>query len=191
MGAVIGTQLQDVSTKCNNEWNRYNDTIGNCKPDWDIILDDSRHINANTTATEFSAHTSNMIENVFLGCKEMLSREVHDQFVEIITKRVAEITQYDWEHCDKDPFNQVIKLFRSTEDLLMDRKTEMLFVMVIRITRTASAKWESCLKLQLRSHKIIPPAVTEPARPRCSQNQQQYLFSALQRAPEQLLLDPT
>lgn len=189
MGAVIGTQTSDVSTVCKSEWNRYKEDIGKCKPEWDVILDDFRRIHVNTTASEFLSHSYDMIENLFLGCKEVVSREVHDQFVETITKRIEEITQYDWEHRrEKEPFNQVIKLFRSTEDMSKDRKTEMLFVMAIKIT-AVSANYESCLKLQLRSHKIIPPEAA-PTGARCCQDQS--VLSTLEHAQEQLfLLDPT
>ena len=192
MGAAIGIRdrVTDISTVCMSEWNRYKEEIGECKPDWEIILDDSRRINVNTTASDFSGHASEMIKNLFLGCNEVVSLEIHDQFVETIVKRIKEITEYDWEHHkEKDPFNQVIKLYRSTEDLSKERQTELLFVMVIRIT-ALSTNWESCVKLQLRSHKVTPVG-SEPSRPRCCENQNQYLLDAVERSQEQLLLDPT
>ena len=192
MGSAIGIRdrVIDISTVCMSEWNRYIEEIGECKPEWEIISDDSRCINVNTTPSDFSSHASEMVQNLFLGCNEVVSLEVHDQFVETIIKRIKEITEYDWKyHKEKDPFNQVIKLYRSTEDLSKDRQTELVFVMVIRIT-ASSTNWESCVKLQLRSHKVIPIGM-DSARPRCCENQNQYLMDAIKRDQEQLLLDPT
>jgi len=195
MGSAIGSRPSNVSAVCKSEWDKYKGEIAG-KPDWDIILDDFRPIDVYTTASQFSSHFSDMIENLFLGCKEMVSREIHEQFVEIIKKRTEEITQYDWEHRkDHDSFNQVIKLYRFADDTMKERQTDMIFVMVIRMSNVSKkskdeivANWESCVKLQLRSHKIVPPEPVETARPRCCQQQDDDFSAALQRAT---LMDPT
>ena len=157
-----------VNILCENEWELYKTQIGELDQNLTVILDDRRHLDLITTKSNVLAQFSGLIENTFLGCKEVISRDIHDDFVEAIVKRVEQIVLFDYSSKVHHP-DQTIKMFRFTEDTGRDRQTNMIFVMVIRIAHVraeltddeeeAMIKWESCLRLRMHSH------VTESVSP--------------------------
>ena len=176
MGGQMSRQ-KSVLSLCQEEWDLYIDNNRDFKSEWEMILDDARHVNVTTTTSHFLAHFSDLIENLFLGCKDMVSDELHNSFVDILVKRMEEIVRYDYKHATKDFTPPPVKLIRYTEDAPKDRKTQMIFVMIARVEKKhkwaenvddLEANWEICLKLQLRSHKD-EQVVTQRTR-QCTEN---------------------
>jgi len=180
MGNCLSFGQASVRELCNNEWNLYTQHIDehgsrHKEQHWAIILDDLHHLAIETTSQEISVQFADVVEKILLGCKEVISRELHDQFVEIIVRRVKEIIEFDFR--DNKQLNQVIELFRSTEDSQKGRETSVMFVMAIRLTKTSKRQesegedreistaptiiWESCFRIRLHSYLLNRPAVTQ------------------------------
>ena len=206
MGNLICLGQTSVRALCDSEWNLYTQHIDehgskHDEQQWEMILDDLRHLAIETTSPEISANFTDVVENILLGCKEVISREIHDQFVEIIVRRVKEIIELDSETTNL----QVIKLFRSTEDTQRNRETCMVFVMAIRYTKRQEVgeeditmvtpptiRWESCFRIRLHSHLINQPVAQRVQTPRrCTQNQLFWSLPATIGQGTVARLDPT
>ena len=154
MGNLLCLGQASIRAVCDSEWNLYTQYIdenGSRRDEqqWEMILDDLHHLDIETTSIEISTHFTDVVETILLGCKEVVSRDIHDQFVEIIVKRVKEIIELDSDVINTQ-FNQVINLFRSTEDSQRDRETSVVFVMAIRLM---TAK-----RQEAREEDTSPPA---------------------------------
>lgn len=173
-----------ISVMCHRAWNSHSWRLKDEEdfdPSWELILDDFRQIELIMTTSQYLAHFSDLIENLLLGCKEAMSDEVHQDFVDFIVQQTENLIQ---EECVKEeeenPVYKQIPLYLKKEDPLKNRKTQMVFLMVIRISNLESkerrtdkeTKWESFIKLQLSSDKQKPPEV-ERSRRCCRENQWQ------------------
>ena len=123
----------------------------------ELILDDFRRIELLMTASQFLARFSDLIENLFLGCKEAMSDEVNRDFVDLVVTQTQSVIHEEYKGSN-GAFCKEIPLFLNKEDPLKHRITQMVFLMVMRIsnsTREESgpeerAKWECTIRLQLR-----------------------------------------
>jgi len=127
-----------VDTLCKEEWNSYREEMGGLKlkEGWALILDDFRNINITHTTSHFLARFSGIMENLFLGCKEVVSANVHRELVDVTVKRMETLIQFDHRNHTKREFNKSVRLFRANDDPSYSRKTEMILVMIVRITVT-------------------------------------------------------
>jgi len=127
-----------VDTLCKEEWNSYRQEMGGLKlkEGWALILDDFRNINITHTTSHFLARFSGIMENLFLGCKEVVSANVHRELVDVTVKRMETLIQFDHRNHTEREFNKSVRLFRATDDPSYSRKTEMILVMIVRITVT-------------------------------------------------------
>lgn len=135
----MGNQAS-TDTLCTQEWDKYLKTVGESKEGWNLILDDSRNVNIHSGMTKFLAHFTDLLENLFLGCKAVLSENVHRELVDVTVKRMEELINFDYKNCKEKNFYQVIPLLRSTDDNRLQRKTEMILVLVVRITADTTKK---------------------------------------------------
>lgn len=176
-------QLTPVSALCNEAWNSHNwrlkDEEEDFDPGWELILDDFRQIELVMTTSQFLAHFSDLIENLLLGCKEAMSDEVHQGFVDLIVTQTENVIQEEYiKGEDRLNFCKNLPLYLNKEDSPKNRKTQMVFLMVIRISNLVSkesrvekeATWECFIRLQLSSDKLKTPATGRPRRC-CRENQ--------------------
>ena len=188
-----------ISDLCNDAWESHNWRLKDEEdfdPGWELILDDVRQIELTVTTSKFLAHFSDLIENLFLGCKEAMSDEVHQDFVDLIVNQTENIIQEEYTNGKTEVFCKEVPLYLNKEDALKNRKTQMVFLMVIRISNSPSkertereAKWESFIKLQLSSDMQKYP-IEQPRRC-CRENQWQLPSNYLLSPREFASLDPT
>ena len=172
---TMGNSQIPVDTICKQEWDGYRQEMGglDLKEGWGLILDDSRSINITHTTSNFLARFSDIMENLFLGCKEVVSSNVHRELVDVTVKRMETLIQFDHQNHTEREFSKSVRLFRATDDPSYSRKTEMILVMIVRITVAATtsrnpeariqatttqreqnqAHIETAVKLQIRSVK--------------------------------------
>ena len=210
MGNLLCLGQASIRAVCDREWNLYTQYIdenGSRRDEqqWEMILDDLHHLDIETTSIEISTHFTDVVETILLGCKEVVSRDIHDQFAEIIVKRVKEIIELDSDVINTQ-FNQVINLFRSTEDSQRDRETSVVFVMAIRLMTAKrqeareedtsppapTIKWESCFRIRLHSRLINRPVSRRAQTPRrCTLNHFSWSLPATIGHQTVARLDPT
>ena len=164
MGGHLSTD-RGTDTLCTQEWDKYLNSTGKPKDDWELLLDDSRNVNLHDDTSKFLARFTDIMENLFLGCKEVMSARVHQEFSDVTVKRMEELINFDHSNNTEKKFNKVVRLIRLTEDSDFQRKTEMILVMVIRITVVAKKRSqeqeeeqptfqiENSIKVQIRSIK--------------------------------------
>lgn len=143
---------------CSQEWEKYLKTTGEHKDGWEVILDDSRNVNINKSMSFFLAHFTDLMENLFMGCKEVMSESVHRELVDVAVKRMEELINFDYSNYSGKRFYQVVPLLRSTDDCILQRKTEMIVVMVVRVSvvpksdrNETPAQIENSIKVRMRS----------------------------------------
>lgn len=78
------------SKLCTEEWKEYVDQF-KLQDKWEIVLDDTRDMEINYTMGDFLAKSADIFENLFLGCENILSDDLHAAFVDIIVKRLETI----------------------------------------------------------------------------------------------------
>ena len=172
-----------VQNLCNGAWNNHKWRLKDEEdfdPSWELILDDFRQIELFMTTSQFLAHFSDLIENLLLGCKEAMSDEVHQDFVDFIVKQTENVIQEEYTEEEESSACRQIPLYLKREDPLKNRKTQMVFLMVIRTSHLErrerraekESKWETFIKLQLSSDKQKPPEAERPRRC-CRENQWQ------------------
>lgn len=171
-----------ISTLCTNAWDSYKWRLKDEKdfdPGWELILDDFHQSELLMTASRFQIIFYNLIENLFLGCKGSMSDDVHKEFVDFVVKETQNILQEE-NILSQNDICKEIPLYLFKEDSINNRKIQMVFLTVIRISKSTSEEgnvekeevtWESYIKLQLSSDKIRP--VTERQSTRCREDQQQ------------------
>ena len=167
MGGQTSTQVL-----CKQEWDKYQEEVGTIKDGWTLVIDDSRNLDVMQTMSSYLAHATDLMENLMLGCKEVISESVHQELVDTIVKRLESVIEFDYKNYNDKVFNGVITLFRATDDYVKERKTEMVFVTILRFTSSTSRNLaskndkqrtqdldvnqihiESSIKLQVRSIK--------------------------------------
>ena len=159
----MGGQLS-TDTLCNQEWDSYLKTTGKNKDGWELVLDDSRSVDINSDTTVFLAKFAEIMENLLLGSEQVISDMLHQEFADVTVKRMEELINFDFANSKEKKFYKVIPLLRRTEDPSLLRKTEMVLVMVVRITpdaikkplqeqEKATAHIESSIKVQVHSKR--------------------------------------
>ena len=158
----MGGQLS-TDALCIQEWDSYLKTTGKNKDEWDVYLDDSRNINIIHDTALFLAKFADIMETLLLGSKQVISERLHKEFADVTVKRMQELINFDFPNSNEKKFNKVVTLLRRTEDPELKRKTEMVLVMVVRITtdvikkpeeeERATTHIESAIKVQVRSTK--------------------------------------
>lgn len=149
-----------TETLCSHEWDKYLKTTGKAKKGWELIMDDFRNVNVHSQMATFLEHFANLMENLFLGsATEVMSDSVRKKFVDVTVERMKELIDFDYKYTNfgagnKIKFYQVTPLMRSTEDTHLKRKTEMILMMVVRITKDEpKAHIETSIKVRIRSIK--------------------------------------
>ena len=171
-------RVTPVSVLCNEAWDSHNWRLKDEEgfdPGWELILDDFRQIELLMTTSQFLAHFSDLIENLLLGCKEAMSDEVHQSFVDLIVTQTENVIQDEYIKCEDGNFCKHVPLYLNKEDSPKNRKTQMVFLMVIRISNSViktEKEWECFIRLQLSSDKQKPLVVDRPRRC-CRENQWQ------------------
>ena len=178
------SQLMEASDQFEEAWTKHYQQLkdeGNFEFGRELILDDFRQIELFMTTSQFLAQFSDLIENLFLGCKEAMSDEVHQDFVDIIVTQTQSIIQKEYHSINgmNRNFCKDIPLYLNKEDSLKNRITQMVFLMVMRISNLATeeigpekkAKWECSIRLQLSSDKTL--VAVRPRRPCYRENQWQ------------------
>ena len=163
------TSVQD---RCKQEWDKYQSDVGAIKSGWTLVLDDSRDTDVVQTVSFYLAKSTDIMENLMMGCKEVISETVHQDLVDTVVKRIQSVIQFDYKNYNEKIFNGVITLYRATDDYVKGRKTELVFVAILRFTSPAKRNLhlkndnqrsqeldvnqvhiESSIKLQVRSIK--------------------------------------
>ena len=163
------SQVETVDELCTQEWEKYERKVGSIKDGWELIHDDGRAVDVKSSIAGFLAHFSSLQENLFIGCdSSYISGTLHRNLVDVTVKRMEEIINFDYVNCSSKVFNNKATILRARDDTKKNRKTEMIFVMAIRITDTSkrtpgtrstadldsqTVHVESSMKLQLRSIK--------------------------------------
>ena len=171
------TSVQD---RCKQEWDKYQSDVGAIKSGWTLVLDDSRDTDVVQTVSFYLAKSTDIMENLMMGCKEVISETVHQDLVDTVVKRIQSVIQFDYKNYNEKIFNGVITLYRATDDYVKGRKTELVFVAILRFTSSEKRDLqskndnqrsqeldinqvhiESSIKLQVRSIKDSELSDTE------------------------------
>ena len=173
-------RTQPLTSEFEKAWSAHNQQLkekGSFESGRELILDDFRRIELLMTASQFLARFSDLIENLFLGCKEAMSDEVHRDFVDLVVSQTQSVIHGEYYSSEgtNGNFCKEIPLFLNKEDSLKNRITQMVFLMVMRTCEQSGpeerAKWECTIRLQLSSDKTL---VVERRPRRCCRQENRW-----------------
>ena len=146
-----------LSFMCDTAWDKYKWRLKDEEdydPSWEVILNDSRCVEF-VNASRFQVTFPEVIENLFLGCRQAMSDNIYRNFVDFVVEETKNAIETEIYIRKNEEFYKEIPLHLFKED--QGKEIRMIFLMVIQTSQSASEEgsvenettWESFIKLQI------------------------------------------